>query len=93
MEYDNKVIEQFADKLYKRANSTIATYTVLGLLIGLFVGAAIFTSTKSGLFFLLSLLIFGVIGYAIGSDKAFLLKLQAQLALCQVKIEANTKKT
>jgi uncharacterized membrane protein YbjE (DUF340 family) len=93
MEYDKMIIEQFADKLYKRASSTIATYTVLGLLIGLFVGAAVFASTKSGLFFLLSLLVCGFIGYAIGSDKAFLLKLQAQLALCQAQIETNTKKT
>ncbi len=93
MEYDKKVIEQFADKLYKRANSTIVTYTVFGLLIGLFAGAAVFASTKNGLFFFLTLLVFGFIGYAIGSDKAFLLKLQAQLALCQAQIETNTKKT
>ena len=93
MEYDKKVIEQFAEKLYKRANSIIATYTFLGLLIGLFFGLAAFASTKSGLLFILSVLIVGFIGYALGSDKAFTLKLQAQLALCQSQIETNTRKT
>jgi uncharacterized membrane protein YbjE (DUF340 family) len=92
MEYDKKIIEQFAEKLYKRANSTIVTYAILGLLIGLLIGTAIFGATKSGLLFLLSLLILTFIGYAIGSDKAFLLKLQAQLALCQAQIETNTKR-
>ena len=40
MEYDKKIIEQFADKLYKRANSTIITYAFLGVLVGLFLGLA-----------------------------------------------------
>lgn len=40
---------------------------------------------------LLGLLVFGLLGFWIGSNKAFVLKLQAQTALCQVKIEENTK--
>ncbi|MFI4920306.1 MAG: hypothetical protein ACHQAZ_01540 [Gammaproteobacteria bacterium] len=93
MEYDKKIIEQFADKLYKRANSTIITYAFLGVLVGLFLGLAAFGVTKSGLLFLLSLVVSGFIGYAIGSDKAFNLKFQAQSALCLAEIETNTRKT
>jgi hypothetical protein len=33
----------------------------------------------------------GAMGYAIGTEKAFTLRLQAQVALCQVQIEANTR--
>ena len=40
---------------------------------------------------LVGALVFGLIGYAIGSRRAFMLKLRAQLALCQVEIEHNTR--
>lgn len=40
---------------------------------------------------LLGILVFGLLGFWIGSNKAFVLKLQAQTALCQMKIEENTK--
>lgn len=39
---------------------------------------------------LLGILAFGLLGFWIGSNKAFVLKLQAQTALCQAKIEENT---
>ena len=32
----------------------------------------------------------GVVGFLLGSQRAFLLKLQAQTALCQIQIEQNT---
>jgi hypothetical protein len=35
-------------------------------------------------------LIAGLLGFAIGKEKAFIAKLQAQTALCQMKIEQNT---
>lgn len=92
MEYDKKVIEQFAEKLYKRANSTIISYAFLGLLIGLFMGLAVFATTKHGLYSLLSFSVITFIGYTIGSDKAFNLKFQAQEALCLAQIETNTRK-
>lgn len=40
---------------------------------------------------LIGTLIIGLIGFWIGWNKAFVLKLQAQTALCQAKIEENTK--
>jgi hypothetical protein len=36
-------------------------------------------------------LVGGVIGYFIGTERAFVLRLQAQIALCQVQIERNTR--
>ena len=40
---------------------------------------------------LIGILIVGLLGFWIGWNKAFILKLQAQTALCQAKIEENTR--
>jgi hypothetical protein len=40
---------------------------------------------------LIGILAVGLLGFWIGWNKAFILKLQAQTALCQAKIEENTK--
>ena len=87
MEYDPKVIVEFASRLYARANSVIATYTILGVLVGAGAGSAL----GHGAGALIGAVIVGSIGYSMGSEKAFQYKLQAQMALCQVKIEANTR--
>lgn len=42
---------------------------------------------------LLGLVILGAIGYHFGKRQALWLKLQAQTALCQAKIEENTRKS
>ena len=39
------------------------------------------------------ILIGAAIGYSMGSTRAFRLKLEAQIALAQVEIEANTRRT
>ena len=36
-------------------------------------------------------LVLGLIAFSLGQQKAFALRLQAQVALCQVQIEANTR--
>lgn len=40
---------------------------------------------------LIGILVVGLIGFWSGWNKAFILKLQAQTALCQAKIEENTR--
>lgn len=37
------------------------------------------------------LVLFGLLGWALGRERAFVLKLQAQTALCQTQIELNTR--
>lgn len=92
-EYDPDVIHKFADRLYSRATSIVVTYTLTGALVG---GGFGFTTTyylsssQAPIFIVLGLLLLGALGYAIGSERAFLLRLQAQTALCQVQIEQNT---
>lgn len=85
--YDPAVIQEFADRLYAKAKGLVRNYTILGvILLGL--GGGI---TQEPIAVLLGALLGGVIGYMWGKEKAFAYKLQAQTALCQVKIEANTK--
>lgn len=89
VQYDATVIQAFAESLYKRANSIIATYSVLGLILGFVVG--LYLPVPGGEAKMVVATVIGLaIGVAVGRQKAFLLKLQAQTSLCQVKIEQNT---
>lgn len=85
--YDPAVIRTFAQTLYDRAATIMFVYTAIGVVIGGTTGKFAFGNT--GMFILAGLA--GGIGYFIGSQRAFLLKLQAQTALCQVQIEQNTQ--
>lgn len=87
--YDPSIIYTFAGRLYRSAQQTIAIYTIVGVLIGLVGGYII--ERGFGIIALLGLIIVGGIGFVIGSQRAFQLKLQAQMALCQAKIEENTR--
>ena len=87
MEYDEKVIFEFASRLYKKARSIVVTYSFLGAIVGAGSGLALAQGAGAGFGFLIGLLI----GYTIGTDRSFSLKLQAQTALCQLQIEKNTR--
>lgn len=85
--YDPGVIKTFAKLLYERANTVIAVNTVIGVIVGAAAGKFAFGNGGMAVLAFIA----GAIGYLIGSQKAFLLKLQAQTALCQVQIEQNTR--
>ena len=93
--YDSKVIQEFAGRLYKKANSIITVYTLFGLLLGSV--PVFFLMSESGIDTTTAAIIAGIVavlgglmGFAIGRERAFRMKLQAQTALCQLKIEQNT---
>ena len=97
--YDPKVIEQFAEKLYRKASSFVAGSVVIGASLGAVFGAVPLTSLgeawpiPSYLGFatlLLGALLGAVIGYVIGDTRSFGYRLQAQSALCQLQSERNT---
>jgi hypothetical protein len=95
--YDPQILQTFAERLYARARSIAFAWTLLLAIIGLAGGIVLGAATEN----LVALLIFsiffsvvgGAAGYLIGSARAFTLKLQAQVALCQVCIEQNTRTT
>lgn len=93
--YDANIIQEFADRLYKRANSIIAMYTLVGLFLGSV--PVFFLMTESGIETTTAAIVTGIvalfgglIGFSIGRERVFRMKLQAQTALCQLKIEQNT---
>ena len=94
-----KVIEQFAEKLYRKASSFVAGSVVIGASLGAAFGAVPLTSLgeawpiPSYLGFatlMLGALLGAVIGYVIGDTRSFGYRLQAQSALCQLQSERNT---
>jgi hypothetical protein len=97
--YDPKVIEQFAEKLYRKASSFVAGSVAIGACLGAAFGAVPLTSLGEawpipsylGLATLMLGGLFGaLIGYVIGDTRSFGYRLQAQSALCQLQSERNT---
>jgi len=63
---------------------------IVGVVAGLFIAA---TLRKGNAMVVLGIaaVLFAIMGYVIGSGRAFLLKFQAQQALCHRQIELNTR--
>ena len=94
--YDETIILAAVERLYATANTRVATYALLGVGIGLSIGyviAGLLGEVARGRmpYEALCVLLFGGMGFSIGRDRAFVLRLRAQIALCQVKIEENTR--
>jgi predicted membrane metal-binding protein len=83
-QYDPAIIQKFADKLYSQANTIVFVWTFLGAVVG---GAGGYQLGYAAV----GAVIIGALGFAIGMSRAYLLRLQAQVALCQKKIEENTR--
>lgn len=89
--YEASIIERFAEKLYARANWTIAIYTLIGAAVG-FGGSFYFAlQAREEWIYILGIVVGAAIGFYMGTQRAFMLKLQAQTALCQIEIERNTR--
>jgi hypothetical protein len=93
VQYDPRIIVMFAQRLYDQAARIVALCVALGAVAGFILGAiagnaAFDAGIVTGA---LAAFVFGAFGYAVGQGRAFALRLQAQTALCQVQIEANTR--
>ena len=85
--YDGERIHEYADRLHRSAAQTVLMY-VLG---GLMTGASIGLVSRGLQTTVVAAILVGIVGYIMGRGKAFRLQLEAQLALCQVQIEKNTR--
>lgn len=91
--YDANIIHEGAGRLYDQANKIILSYVLISFLIGLSVGIVLGRILSGYMDIILGIIfsLFGLcIGFLIGQNKAFYLKFQAQVALCQVEIENHT---
>lgn len=103
IQYDPTILQQFADKLYEQAKSIVAS-TITGYGLGAFILALLFVVafgnrqnfhvqwSESDLGITVFMVAVGLLlGLGQGRKKAFMLKLRAQEALCQMQIEMNTR--
>ena len=93
-QYDPAFVKDFADSLYAQAKTVVPAHFFIGMFTGMFLFGIISSALLYTIDFLvvaLGVLIGGVMGYGSGRYRAAELKLQAQLALCQVKIEENLR--
>jgi hypothetical protein len=92
-QYDPSIIYNFADRLYARARVMAAQYGVFGGIFGLICGVAFAASIRAdaGPFAVVGAVLLGGLAALVGHDKSFALRLTAQQALCQVKIEEGIR--
>ncbi len=91
-QYDPAIIQKFADKLYTQANTIVVIYTLIGAILGGGLGFAANANMRLSNVGIIAAIICGLIGFALGLQRSFMLRVQAQTALCQMKIEENTRK-
>src|SRR5580704_1782061 len=93
--YDSKVIYRFADELYARADAIVGQAILMAAVLGLvLVAGAHFLVPKELILTVLALAFSVVVGwlmYNSAERQAFKLRLEAQMALCEVRIEENTR--
>lgn len=100
-QYDPSEIQKFADRLYLKADMVVVFATISGLFVGLFAAAICISAFKivfpefgplpGAIVGIVSLLLFGGIGYVIGDWRSFAFRLQAQQSLCWVQVEVNLR--
>lgn len=99
--YDPKILQQFADNLYSKADGIVAQYTIRGVLLGALLALVSYwgliaylrnAAPESALIVAGLLFVVCVAGFYIrGKEKAFALRLEAQRTLCQLQLEKNTR--
>ena len=94
-QYDKRVIHEYAERLYAQAKSSPALYFFVGILGGILVFGEVgmmLMGSYDPIIIAIGVMTGAILGINAGRDRAMYLKLQAQLALCQAKIEENSAK-
>lgn len=94
VQYDSNIIREHAVALYSRAARIVFMTGLLGCVFGAIAGSVLGASSggSPAFFMVLGALLGTLVGVSMGRGRAFVLQLQAQTALCQVAIEANTRR-
>jgi hypothetical protein len=103
VKYDPKILQKYAEILYRDARTVVfiitATFVVIGLLGGYGLGREFAANNVApenrsmGTWLIAGILAFvaGLVGFFIGQAIAFWYRLRAQTMLCQKQIEYNTR--
>src|SRR5438132_5245146 len=95
--YDSSVLYRLAQRLDYSAWLGIVLFTLLGAGIGWSAGTTLGQPLLHGdnesvsRYQLFATIIFGAVGYWLGSERAFRLRILMHTILCQVQIEENTR--
>lgn len=92
--YDPAIIQEFAERLYSLASRIVISYVIGGALLGFIAGFGVAESAYPAMrvpFCIVGAVVLGIVGSLLAQPRAFQLRLEAQLALCQMKIEHNTR--
>ena len=90
--YDSNLLRTLAERLNAQARSAVVVGIVAGAVTGgLFGFAASLIFMLSQSLLIPGAVVGGILGIVAGRRKAQALRLQAQMALCQVQIEENTR--
>lgn len=87
-QYDPQVLQKYADKMYASATMIVVLLALIGAGLGGAAGGAL--SPKLG--WILGAGLGLVVGVLFGVVAGFWYKLRAQLVLCQLQIEVNTRR-
>ncbi|WP_342373756.1 hypothetical protein NVS55_20135 [Myxococcus stipitatus] len=94
VQYDPRTIQSHADALYAQARRIVMTFGFFGFIAGASAGGVVGSSlSNGGAFALMGGVVGLLVGVSMGRSRAFVLQIQAQMALCNVAIEANTRRT
>jgi hypothetical protein len=92
MQYDPAIIYNAAERLYRRAAWIAFLWGLYGFVAGGLAGAAAGAQLNAlGTGVLVGLVLGTAFGVALGIERGFKLRLEAQTALCHVKIEEHTR--
>ena len=91
--HDPQLLQQLADKTHAQASATVVGGIAAGVVTGSLFGyaAALMFSTPYSLM-VPGMIVGAGLGFATGRRRAVALKLQAQMAVCLLQIEENTRK-
>jgi hypothetical protein len=92
--YDAEVIHGFARWMYTQAAVVVTVYIAAGAFFGAAFGVALGTVIRSWqMGAVVGMAAGAAAGYFLGNMRANALRLNAQVALCQVEIEKNTRRS
>lgn len=91
VDYDPEIIQQFAQRLYRKAERIELLYSSIGGVIFAFVSSLSDSVRYDGWPILVAAGVGIFIGHSIGSSSGLRYRIEAQQALCFAQIEKNTR--